>query len=94
MSNYAQIAASITSQMVTLCARHPADQSSTPMGSGFLAGGGAVYLRVAKKKSPRLPHVQSIVGVRPFSRVTDHYVWVGQGFGDFLDLREKVFFLV
>ena len=47
-----------------------------------------------EKKLPRLSHVQSIVGVRPFSRVTGHYVWVGQGFGGFLDLREKIFFLV
>jgi len=35
------------------------------------------------KKSPRLFNVQSIVGVRHFSRVKDHCIWVS-------DLREKV----
>ena len=46
------------------------------------------------KKLPRLPHIQS-TGLWPayLTELRCRCVWVGQGFGGFLDLRGKIFFL-
>ena len=76
-------------QLVEHCTWHLAGQSSNPHGGG----GGAVYLRV-EKKSPYLSHVQSIVGfvLSHGYRIT-MYRW-GRSSGGFLDMCEKVFFLV
>jgi len=47
-----------------------------------------------RKKSPRLSHVQSTCMVQPTHKATDPVYGWGQGFGSFLGLCEKVFFLI
>jgi hypothetical protein len=50
--------------------------------------------RLGLKKFSRLSHTKAYGKARLTSRATGPYVWVGQGFGGFLDLCEKVFFLM
>ena len=64
-----------------------------PPEADLLAEGGTVYLRV--EKNPLVwPTPKHRSKASPVSReLWCRYVWVGQRFGGFLDLREKVFFL-
>jgi hypothetical protein len=52
-----------------------------PVGANF---------RLGLKKFPRLSHAKAYGKARLISRAMGPYVWVGQGFGGFLDLCEKV----
>ena len=64
-----------------------------PPEADLLAEGGAVYLRV--EKNPLVwPTPKHRSKASPVSwELRCHCVWVGQRFGGFLGLREKVFFL-
>jgi hypothetical protein len=73
-------------QLVSSFGGTPRVQSSNSHGSEFQAEG--------KKKSPRSPQAKAQVKRRPFSRVAAPCVWMGRGFGDFLGLCEKTFFLI
>ena len=58
----------------------------------MLAEGGIVYLRV-EKNLPVYPTLKHRSKASPVLReLWCRYVWVGQRFEDFLDLREKIFF--
>ena len=48
----------------------------------------------AEKKSPHLSYVQSTCMIRPTHKATDPVYGWGHGFGNFLGLCEKVFFLI
>ena len=62
-------------QLVKMFAWHPAVQSLNLHGAYFLVRSGIVICTL-KKNSPYLFHVQSIVRVRHFLQLTNHYVWV------------------
>ena len=62
-------------QLVKMFAWHPAVQSLNLHGAYFLVRSGIVICTL-KKNSPYPFHVQSIVRVRPFLQLTNHYVWV------------------
>ena len=62
-------------QLVKMFAWHPAVQSLNLHGAYFLVRSGIVICTL-KKNAPCLFHVQNIVRVRPFSQLTNHYVWV------------------
>jgi hypothetical protein len=80
-------------QLAWLCTLHHAGQSSNPLGVDLLTRGGVVYLHV--EKNPLVyPMPNHRSKSRPVSRkLRYHCVWVGQRFGGFIDLREKIFFL-
>jgi hypothetical protein len=62
-----------------------------PSKTGSLAGGGVVYLHV-EEKSPSLLTPKHRSKASPISRELQcRCIWVGQRFGGFPDLREKVF---
>jgi hypothetical protein len=80
-------------QLVWLCALHPVGQSSNPLESGFV--GRRRRNLLAHQKNPLVfptpKHRSKASSV--LQELRCHCVWLGQRFGGFLDLREKVFLL-